>query len=72
GQSDVGLDQWAVGVKELGGKEGTWRDAEDGWLSGNAVAQGSVDTTGALHLLVPAHGRAVGWYWIAVGEDFDS
>jgi GH15 family glucan-1,4-alpha-glucosidase len=72
GQSDVGLDQWAVGVKELGGKEGTWRDAEDGWLSGNAVAQGSVDSTGALHLNVPAHGRAAGWYWIAVGEDFDS
>ena len=68
----LGLDQWAVGVKELGGKEGTWRDAEDGSLSGNAVAQGSVDTTGALHLLVPARGQAQGWYWIAVGEDFES
>ena len=69
--STLGLDQWAVGVKEIGGKEGTWRDAEDGWLSGNAVAQGSVDTTGALHLNLPAQGRAIGWYWIAVGEDFD-
>lgn len=68
----LGLDQWAVGVKELGGKEGAWRDAEDGWLSGNAVAQGSVDSVGALHLLVPAHGGAQGWYWIAVGEDFDA
>jgi len=68
----LGLDQWSVGIKELGGKEGTWRDAEDGWLSGNAVAQGSVDSTGALHLLVPGHGEAQGWYWIAVGEDFDA
>ncbi|MBI5352875.1 MAG: glycoside hydrolase family 15 protein [Chloroflexi bacterium] len=68
----LGLDQWAVGIKELGGNEGTWRDAEDGWLSGNAVAQGSVDSTGALHLLVPGHGEAKGWYWIAVGEDFDA
>ncbi|MCI0609167.1 MAG: glycoside hydrolase family 15 protein [Anaerolineae bacterium] len=69
---DLGLDQWAVGVKEVGGKEGTWRDAEDGSLSSNAVAQGSVDTTGAFHLLVPARREAQGWYWIAVGEDFES
>jgi len=32
------VDQWAVGIKEFQGKEGTWRDAEDGLLSGNAVA----------------------------------
>ena len=32
------MDQWAVGIKEFQGKEGTWRDAEDGLLSGNAVA----------------------------------
>jgi len=65
-----GVDQWAVGVKEVQGKEGTWRDAEDGSLSGNAVAQGSVDSTVALHLSVPAQGEATGWYWIAVGDCF--
>ncbi|MBI3163292.1 MAG: glycoside hydrolase family 15 protein [Chloroflexi bacterium] len=72
GKNDLGLDQWAVGTKEINGQEGTWRDAEDGWLSGNAVAQGSVDSTGALHVLVPGHGEAKSWYWIAVGEDFDA
>ena len=51
----TGVDGWAVGLKEVGGREGTWRDAEDGELSGNAVAQGSVDSTVALHLGVPAH-----------------
>jgi GH15 family glucan-1,4-alpha-glucosidase len=66
----LGVDQWAVGIKEAQCKEGTWRDAEDGHLSGNAVAQGSVDSAVALHLTVPAHGQATGWYWIAVGEDF--
>jgi glucoamylase len=66
----LGVDQWAVGVKEAQGMEGTWRDAEDGSLSGNAVAQGSVDSVIALHLDVPGRGQAVGWYWIAVGEDF--
>ena len=67
---EVGVDQWAVGIKEVPGKEGTWRDAEDGELSGNAVAQGSVDSAVALHLPVPPRGESVGWYWIAVGEDF--
>jgi oligosaccharide amylase len=66
----LGVDQWAVGIKEAQCKEGAWRDAEDGHLSGNAVAQGSVDSVVALHFDVPAHGQASGWYWIAVGEDF--
>jgi glucoamylase len=66
----LGVDQWAVGTKETQDREGTWRDAEDGWLSGNAVAQGSVDSAVALHLDVPRHGEAMGWYWIAVGKDF--
>ena len=30
GDAPDGLDQWAVGKKESDGKEGTWRDAEDG------------------------------------------
>jgi len=66
----LGVDQWAVGIKEVPGREGTWRDAEDGVLSGNAVAQGSVDSAVALHLNVPGRGQATGWYWIAAGEDF--
>ena len=66
----LGVDEWAVGQKEMDGNEGTWRDAEDGHLSGNPVVQGSVDSTVALHLTVPANGHDSGWYWIAVGEDF--
>ena len=67
----LGLDQWAVGVKEVPGKEGTWRDAEDGVLSGNAVAQGSVDSVGAVHLtLDPGEHRTV-WMWIAAGDSFE-
>ena len=62
----LGVDQWAVGLKETHDKEGAWRDAEDGVLSGNPVAQGSVDSAIALHLHVEAHGEAHGWYWMAV------
>ena len=66
----LGVSQWSIGKKEEPGSESTWRDADDGELSGNAVAQGSVDSCVALHLTVPAQGEATGWYWIAVGEDF--
>ena len=40
-----GVDQWATGAKRIGEAEGTWRDAEDGQLSRNPIAQGSVDST---------------------------
>src|SRR5262249_46848430 len=39
----VGPDQWATG-KKGGANEGTWRDAEDGNLQGNPIAQGAVDS----------------------------
>jgi GH15 family glucan-1,4-alpha-glucosidase len=40
-----GLYQYAVGVTEFGGLKGTWKDAEDGELSRNPVAHGSLDST---------------------------
>jgi glucoamylase len=69
GQWVHGVDQWSVGESGTKGKEGTWRDAEDGELSGAATAQGSVDSVVALHLEVPPGGRAVGCYAIAVARD---
>ncbi len=65
-----GVDHWAVGIKGTRDMEGTWRDAEDGSLSGNPVAQGSVDSVVGLDLLVPSGADAQAWYWIAVGDCF--
>jgi len=67
----VGIDQWATGVKEFLGKEGTWKDAEDGTLQGNPVAQGSVDSTVALHARTAPGAPAVLHYWMAAGTSFD-
>jgi GH15 family glucan-1,4-alpha-glucosidase len=46
GQSVEGaaFDQFAVGNFGIEGKEGTYKDAEDGELSGNAVEHGGVDS----------------------------
>jgi GH15 family glucan-1,4-alpha-glucosidase len=71
GPGDVGVNQFATGQKELNGLEGTWRDAEDGSLSGNAIAQGSVDSTIGLHLPLAPRGFGDVYYWIAAGTRFD-
>src|SRR5207248_11253133 len=44
----IGLDGYACGKKDVGGAQGTWRDAEDGELGNNPIEQGSVDMTLAL------------------------
>ncbi|HVA56647.1 MAG: glycoside hydrolase family 15 protein [Gemmatimonadaceae bacterium] len=66
----VGVPQYACGNKEVDGKEGTWRDAEDGELQGNPIAQGSVDSTIGITLHVPAQGAAELSYWMAAGTKY--
>jgi glucoamylase len=68
----VGIHHWACGYKELPGREGTWRDAEDGELSGNPVAQGAVDSVAGFGLKLPAGGSETLHYWLAVGGDFET
>ncbi len=65
-----GIDQYATGIKEFRGLEGTWKDVEDGWLEGNPVAQGSVDSALSLWVKVPSHGEETLYYWIIAGEDY--
>jgi glucoamylase len=65
-----GVDHWATGVKEFNKLEGTWRDAEDGVLGGNPIAQGSVDSTVGINLHVPAGGTCACTYWICCQKDY--
>lgn len=48
--SGGGIDQIACGIAGVMGLEGTWRDAEDGHLSGKPIEQGSVDSTFGLSI----------------------
>lgn len=41
---DIPAYQYATGYKEVMGYQGTWKDCEDGVLSNNPIAQGSVDS----------------------------
>src|SRR5277367_4809084 len=53
------IDEYATGTSGFHGAEGTWRDAEDGHLQGNAIAQGAVDSTIAHHVQLPPNGEQI-------------
>ena len=65
-----GFQSFAIGAKEREGFQGTWRDAEDGKLQGNAIAQGSVDATGMLEFKLGASATQTAWIWWAFGKAY--
>ncbi len=65
-----GVEHFACGLKETQGLEGTWRDAEDGTLSGNSVAHGSVDSTVGITIPLSASGEAIVHYWMCAGTTY--
>ncbi|MDI6870593.1 MAG: glycoside hydrolase family 15 protein [Bacillota bacterium] len=65
-----GLYQYATGVKEFLGFEGTWRDAEDGVLAMNPICQGSVDSTFSLRARLGPGSRCTFHAWLAAGTRY--
>ena len=61
------FSSFATGRKAFRGKEGTWRDAEDGNLQGGVITEGSVDSTLGVHFTCEAGESFEFFYWIAVG-----
>ncbi|MGG4497326.1 glycoside hydrolase family 15 protein [Brevibacillus reuszeri] len=67
-----GIDQFSTGIKRFNYAEGTWRDAEDGLLSGNPIAQGSVDSTVSFRLMLQPLEEKTMSYWMCVGESYEA
>jgi len=65
-----GMFQYSVGIKRFNCAEGTWRDAEDGLLEGNPIAQGSVDSTISFRLVLEPQEEQTLHYWICVGSSY--
>jgi GH15 family glucan-1,4-alpha-glucosidase len=66
--SDTPFSQYTVGLYMSEGKEGTYKDAEDGELSKNGIEHGHVDSTlGLTYHLKPKESRTY-YYWITVAE----
>lgn len=66
-----GIFEYANGTKRFQGAEGTWRDAEDGRLEGNPIAQGSVDSSVSFRVFLPEEGEVNVNYWIAAGSNLE-
>lgn len=61
-------DQFSVGNYGIEGKQGTFMDAEDGELSGNAVEHGGVDSVIRFSLDINAGQTSVVDYYIIAGD----
>ncbi|QHT61896.1 glycoside hydrolase family 15 protein [Paenibacillus lycopersici] len=66
-----GIMQYTTGIKRFQSAEGTWRDAEDGTLMGNSIAQGSVDSTISFRTVVPPGGEKTMYYWMSIGKNLE-
>jgi GH15 family glucan-1,4-alpha-glucosidase len=70
GQDHTGnsYDQFAIGNYGIEGKEGTYRDAEDGELSGSAVEHGGVDSVIRFGSRLAANTSRIIDYWIIASD----
>ncbi|HUY62636.1 MAG TPA: glycoside hydrolase family 15 protein [Candidatus Paceibacterota bacterium] len=68
---DATFSEYAVGLANIDGRDGTYRDAEDGTLSGNAIEHGSVDSIIGFYGQYGGGGEKTIRYWLAAGDSID-
>ncbi|UZJ80651.1 glycoside hydrolase family 15 protein [Fictibacillus sp. KU28468] len=66
---DNGISQYTTGIKRFQSAEGTWKDAEDGSLHINPIAQGSVDSTFSVEHEVRGEETVEAFYWMTIGRN---
>lgn len=62
------FNDYSIGLYGVEGREGTYKDAEDGVLSKNPIEHGRVDSTLSLSVTLEKNSRKFAYYWITVGE----
>ena len=67
----AGFDDYTVGIFQIEGKEGTYRDAEDGVLSKNTIEHGRVDSTIGISCTVAPQGVDMFHYWLTIGHSIE-
>jgi glucoamylase len=67
-QAGKSFDDYCVGNYGIEGKEGTWRDAEDGMLAKNPIEHGPVDSVIAFTFEVEGKGKKVVDYWVVAAK----
>lgn len=61
------MHDFSVGMTRYAGLEGTWKDAEDGKLSGNPIEHGRVDSALSFRCSLRAGASHEGHYWMVAG-----
>lgn len=62
------FDDYTIGIFGIEGKEGSYKDAEDGVLSQNPIEHGKVDSVIGLTLQVEANAAKTINYWFVIGK----
>jgi len=62
------FDDYSTGIFKIEGKEGTYKDAEDGMLSKNPIEHGPSDSVIGFYLTIEPNEEKTLYYWIAVAE----
>lgn len=70
-QAGDAFDQYSIGLFGIEGREGTYKDAEDGELGCNNVEHGRVDSTIRFVMDIEGHGSSRVYYWIAAATSTD-
>jgi oligosaccharide amylase len=68
---ESGINQYTTGIKRFQSAEGTWRDAEDGHLHQNPIAQGSIDSTFSVESTLQPNEVKSAFFWMTVGKTLE-
>jgi len=69
GLSEKGsFDDYTAGIFKIEGKEGSFKDAEDGVLSKNLIEHGPSDSVVGFYLDIAPHESKTFYYWVAAAE----
>jgi GH15 family glucan-1,4-alpha-glucosidase len=62
------FDDHSVGLLGIEDKEGTYRDAEDGYLQKNHIEHGLVDSVLSVHVNLDPHSTSTVHYWVCAAQ----
>jgi oligosaccharide amylase len=66
-----GFDEYSIGLFGIEGQVGTYKDAEDGKLSGNPIEHGQVDSVLEVNCELQAKSDTTLYYWICVAKSIE-
>ncbi len=66
-----GFDEYSVGLLGIEGKDGTYKDAEDGKLSGNPIEHGQVDSVIGVKFNIQPRDEKKVFYFICIAKSIE-